>query len=525
MTDKIDILLVDDEPRNLDALEAILPDPGYRLLRAQNADAALKLLLDHDVAAIVLDIKMPGTSGFELAKMIKATRRYRQIPILFLTAFLLEDTDVLAGYGAGAVDYLTKPLNPEIVRHKVAVFADLFRKTRALAELNERLEERVNERTAELAKSTAALREADHKKDEFIAVLSHELRNPLAPLRFGLDILAKQLPEANPIVLKTMGTMNRQLDHMVRLIEDLLDVSRVSRGVIELKRERVDLAAVIHGAIEGARPIIERHQHHLSRDVAENVYSYGDATRIAQIVGNLLHNAAKFTPDGGHITVELKQEDGCAVVCVTDSGQGIAPEQIEHAFQMFARVGSGGQQSERGLGIGLALARRLAEMHGGKLTAASDGPQRGSTFTLRLPIVEVAAQTSSNGSGGAPAPGKELNIVVIEDSEDIAETLSAVLETMGHRVSVALSGESGLELIEAQKPQVVLCDLGLPQMDGVEVCRRVRKLSIGQPIMVALTGWGREDDRRRTMEAGFDDHLVKPIAADKLRQVLDGLFS
>src|SRR4030095_9932041 len=180
---------------NLDALESILADPVYRLLRAHDADSALRMLLDHDVAAIMLDIKMPGTSGFELAKMIKATRRFRQIPIVFLTAYLVEDQYIITGYGAGGVDYLTKPLNPQIVRHKVAVFADLFRKTRALAELNEKLEHRVSERTAELEKSEAALRAADRKKDEFIAILAHELRNPLAPLRFGLDILSQQQPQ------------------------------------------------------------------------------------------------------------------------------------------------------------------------------------------------------------------------------------------------------------------------------------------------------------------------------------------
>jgi signal transduction histidine kinase len=523
MSDVIDILLVDDEPRNLDSLEAVLADPGYRLLRAKDADSALKALLEHDVAAIVLDIKMPGTSGFELAQMIKATRRFRQIPIVFLTAYMIDDRDVIAGYGTGAVDYLTKPLNPQIVRHKVAVYADLFRKTRALAELNERLEERVRERTADLERSEKALRTADYKKDEFIAILAHELRNPLAPLRFGLDILGKQEGEPSPVVARTLAAMNRQLDHMVRLIDDLLDISRVSRGVIDLKKDRADMATVIQTAVDASLPFLERRQHQLSLEVRPGAFVHGDATRMTQIVGNLLHNAIKFTPEGGRIGVSLAREGDRAVVRITDSGEGLAPDQLERAFEMFARVQQPGSTAERGLGIGLALARQLTEMHGGTLAASSDGVGKGTTFTLTLPLDQSGAALVTppiNGHHNG-ADDHALNIVVIEDSDDIADTLAAWLESMGHQVAVARSGRSGLQLVEKTRPNLVLCDLGLPEMDGLEVCKQVRKLDLdAQPMMVALTGWGREEDRRRTREAGFDEHLVKPVAADKLKNVL-----
>jgi signal transduction histidine kinase len=522
MSEIIDILLVDDEARNLDALEVILADPDYRLLRAEDADSALKLLLDHDVAAIVLDIKMPGTSGFELAQMIKATKRYREIPILFLTAYLVDDRDIMIGYGTGAVDYLTKPLNPEIVRHKVAMFAELFRKTRALAELNERLEQRVRERTADLERSEAALREADRKKDEFIAILAHELRNPLAPLRFGLDMLSKQHERATPLVTKTLTTMNRQLDHMVRLIDDLLDMSRVSRGTIELKQERIDLAAVVQAAIEINRPFLERRRQRLSLDLEPSVFAYGDPTRIAQIVGNLLHNAGKFSPDEGRIVVELLRRDGNALIRILDAGEGIAPDQLEQAFDMFARIQRPDSRAERGLGIGLALARRLAELHRGRLLGASDGPGRGTTFTLSLPALDAVVQRlPSRAADAEKTPADSLDIVVVEDSEDVAAVLTMWLEDQGHRVSVAESGSRGIALIQERRPTVVLCDLGLPEMDGVEVCRRVRELPLDkQPLMVALTGWGREDDRRRTREAGFDEHLVKPVAVDVLESLL-----
>ena len=304
MSDTIDILLVDDEARNLDALEAILDDPAYRLLRADNADRALRLLLDNQVAAIVLDIKMPGVSGFELAQLIKGTKKFRQIPIVFLTAYLVDDKDVLTGYGAGAVDYLTKPVNPQILRHKVAVFAELFRKTRALAELNDHLEARVQERTAELERSEAALRAADKKKDIFLATLAHELRNPLAPLRMGLDLLLRQ-PSPSPQATRTLTVMNRQLDHMVRLVDDLLDVSRISRGRLEMRKENADLASVIERAIENAHPALAKGQQSVAVDAPEPVVAAVDTTRVCQIIGNLLNNACRHSARGAQIRVSL----------------------------------------------------------------------------------------------------------------------------------------------------------------------------------------------------------------------------
>jgi signal transduction histidine kinase len=526
MTDAIDILLVDDEPRNLDALEAILAEPAYHLLRAESADLALKLLLEHDVAAIVLDIQMPGMSGFELAQVIKNTKKFRQVPILFLTAYLVEDHDVLAGYGAGGVDYLTKPVNPQILRHKIAVFADLFRKTRALAELNNRLEERVRERTAELEKSEAALRAAAKQKDEFLAILAHELRNPLAPLRTGLDLLLAAQQKGMPASERTLAAMNRQLDHMVRLIDDLLDVSRISRGVLELKKDRVDLADVIRAAIDSTRPFFDRRRQVVACDAAAGVFATADATRVAQILGNLLHNAAKYTPDAGQITIALRRDGDHARIEIVDSGVGIPPDQLERVFDMFARV-ERGARTEQGLGVGLALARRLAELHGGTLTATSPGEAHGSTFVLILPALPAAPAAATAASAAALLDGADgLKILVIEDNDDIADTLADLLSDLGHRVWVARNGPDGVALVKDALPNVVLCDIGLPGMDGVEVCRSVRGMALSaQPVMVALTGWGRDDDRRRTREAGFDHHLVKPVASDKLTAVLRAIRS
>lgn len=520
----IDILLVDDEARNLDALEAILSDPSYRLHRALNADEALHLLLKQDVAAIVLDIKMPGVSGFELAQMIKNTKRFRDTPIVFLTAYMVDDQDVLAGYGAGGVDYLTKPVNPQVLRHKVAVFAELFRKTRELAELNETLETRVRERTAELERSESLLRSAASQKDEFLAILAHELRNPLAPLRIGLDVLLRE-QASTPRVARTINAMNRQLDHMVHLVEDLLDIARISRGTLQLKRELVDLNEIVEAAIETALPFFKQKNQKLSVDICKRVCADADPTRIAQILANLLHNAGKFTPAGGDVRVDLAKENGNALVRIRDSGAGIPADQIDHVFDMFARVGSPASAPQAGLGIGLAIARRLAEMHGGSLSARSEGEGRGSTLTLSLPLApekeieQGAARPASDGANDEASPS--LDVLVIEDNEDVADTLFDWLESTGRRVSLARSGETGVDMFRRARPRVVLCDLGLPGMDGFEVCRSIRAMAPDeQPVMVALTGYGQEADLNRTRDAGFDHHLIKPVAPDLLDALL-----
>lgn len=518
----VNILLVDDEQRNLDALEIILDDPRYRVLRADDADKALRLLLEHDVAAIVLDIKMPGVSGFELAKMIKGTRKYREIPIVFLTAYMVGDQDVIAGYGAGAVDYLTKPVNPQILQHKIGVFAELYWKTRALAELNETLEVRVRERTAKLEKSEAALRAASQQKDAFLATLAHELRNPLAPLRTGLDLLLQQ-PPPTPSVTRTLAAMNRQLDHMVRLIDDLLDVSRVSRGMLELKKERVDLNVIVRAAIETAQPFIDRRQQTCRVESAGPIFALLDATRIAQVIGNLLHNASKYTDVGGEICIEISAADGNANIRVIDAGVGIPASQLERVFDMFAKIERSMPNANGGLGIGLALSRQLALLHDGSLIAHSVGEGEGATFTLSLPLIEVSPASSQPEQEDTARVRRDrgLKIVLVEDNEDAADLLALLLEEMGHHVQMARNGTEGLALVRKVVPQVVFCDLGLPGMSGLEVCKQVRALEMPvQPVMVALTGWGMTEERRQTREAGFDHHLVKPVTADALLGLL-----
>jgi signal transduction histidine kinase len=470
----------------------------------------------------VLDIKMPGVSGFELAQLIKGSRKFRQIPLVFLTAYLLDDADVVAGYGAGAVDYLTKPVNPQILRHKVAVFAELFRKTRALAELNEHLETRVQERTADLERSESALRAADKQKDLFLATLAHELRNPLAPLRTGLDLLLHQ-PDQSALAVRTLSVLNRQLDHMVRLVDDLLDVSRISRGRLEMRKEHVDLSSVIEGALETVRPALTRRGQLVTVHAPAPVLAYVDATRVAQIIGNLLSNASKHSSQGAEIRIELRLEGAQAVLRVVDQGIGIPTEQLGRVFDTFTKIERREGTANDGLGIGLSLSRHLAELHGGSLVVASAGEGRGATFTLNVPTGDVTRSIDGPATNDAPAvvPSRELKIVLVEDNEDSADMLSTWLEYLGHDVHVAHGGPEGLALVLETLPQVVLCDVGLPGMDGVEVCRRILREVSSPPTMVALTGWGMDEDRQRTREAGFQHHLVKPIALDALRNLLE----
>jgi signal transduction histidine kinase len=519
MSQAVNILLVDDEQRNLEALAAILDDPGYELHRVDHAEAALRVLLKHEVAVVILDVHMPQVDGFELARLIRGTKKFRETPILFLTAHLFDTKDVLAGYDAGGADYLVKPVNPRILRQKVAIFADLFRKTRDLADLNQHLEARVRERTEEL-------RAAGRQKDQFLATLAHELRNPLAPLRIGLDLLLRE-PNPSGNAVRTLNAMNRQLSHMVRLIDDLLDVSRISRGTLEMRSEDVDVASILEHAVETAQQIALRQQQSVEVDAASELPTTGDATRISQVITNLLNNALKHSPRGGVIRVEARRVGTDAVLSVRDDGVGIPGDQLEHVFEMFTKIARSGEAPSDGLGIGLALSRRLAQLHGGTLSAASEGEGRGATFTLTLPLTagrrsdpaqEAVGEAAS--SSAPTAPDRSLAVVVIEDNEDSADLMEVWLIRLGHAVQIARTGPDGLALVTESRPDVVLCDIGLPGMDGVEVCRHVLTEMRSPPVMVALTGWGMLEDRARTATAGFQHHLVKPVAMEQLIEVL-----
>jgi len=363
------------------------------------------------------------------------------------------------------------------------------------------------------------LSEADRRKDEFLATLSHELRNPLAPLRNSVQLLRMQ-EAADPAAAPIHQMMDRQVDHLVRLVDDLLEVSRISRGTFELRRERVALATVVRNAVDTSNPLIHAAGHQLTVSMPrEALWLDGDPVRLAQILANLLNNAATYTEHGGRISVQAWHEDGHALIAVRDNGAGIAAEALPRLFQMFHRGSASSRRNPSGLGIGLSLARGLAEMHGGTVTVKSEGPGKGSEFTVRLPL--AASQPAPTADRGPEDVLPPRRILVVDDNRDAADSLGLLLEVLGAEVRVARDGPEALEAYSAYDPAVVLLDIGMPGMDGYEVARRIRAQSPGpRPTIVALTGWGQENDRREAREAGFDHHLVKPAEIGALKELL-----
>ncbi len=367
------------------------------------------------------------------------------------------------------------------------------------------------------------LREADRRKDEFLATLAHELRNPLAPIRNSLHIF-RMSGIQDPAVLRVTDMMERQVQHMVRMVDDLLEVSRISRGKIELRRERVDLAAVLRNAAETSLPLIEAGRHKLSVGIPDGpIMVDADPVRLSQVFANLLNNAAKYTPPGGRIDIDTSLEHGMAVVCVKDNGEGIPEQMLARVFNMFTQVNTGAR-AQGGLGIGLTLARTLVHLHGGTIEAESEGPGKGCQFRVRLPLARAQALEPGSGKERQPglSPGRMRRVLVVDDNRDAADSLGMLLEFLGAEVAIAHDGRTALEKTGSFHPEVVLLDLGMPEMSGIEVARRMRENpSLAGVTLVALTGWGQREDRRRTTEAGFDYHLVKPADLAALQSILD----
>ena len=382
-------------------------------------------------------------------------------------------------------------------------------------------------KTAEiqLRQLAANLSDADRRKDEFLATLAHELRNPLAPIRIGLNVLQRSQDLAQ--IVRTQAMMSRQLGHMVKLIDDLMDVSRINSGKVILRHERVSLRAVVENAVEASGSLMEAAQHVLHIDLpGEPIWLDVDATRICQVFSNLLSNAAKYSPDQSSISLSGRQEGQDVVVCVVDPGVGIPADMLDHVFEMFAQVNRTLDRAQGGLGIGLALAKRLVEMHGGTVAATSAGTDQGSTFTVRLPaavlIHDVAASFSPDGFKAARHD--QLSVLIVDDNPDAAESLAALFQLLGHETAVANSGPVGLELASRATPDVVFLDLSMPGMSGYEVARRLRPMpGFAATTLVALSGWGSDEDRRKSKEAGFDRHFVKPADYEEIEALLDQL--
>ena len=695
---KVNVLVVDDQPDKLLALEAALSELGENIVTAGSGREALRRLLDQDFAVILLDVNMPDMDGFETAAMIRQHRRCAHTPIIFVTAFG-DDMHTAQGYSLGAVDYILSPVVPDILRTKVSVFADLFRKTEAIKQhAEERIAlvqeqaarasaEEATRRSTFLAEATAAmtqsldcgatirginqvvipflgdlsaivlvdehggitqadlawvdelgqrftadalnwqafprsligaiqqalssgsfsflpelpaialpylaerssespefrpfelhsavvlplaarsrtigalvlavhqvgrslssshlalaqdvagragiaidnarlhesLKEHDRRKDDFLAMLGHELRNPLGPVRNAVQILRLTGP-VDTTAEQARDMIERQVGHMSRLIDDLLDVSRIARGKIQLHKERCDLARIVRETAEDYRTAVEASNLQLSVEVPdEALWVLSDATRMSQIVGNLLHNAHKFTDAGGRITVQLmtNAENDAVILNVRDTGIGMERETLAGIFVAFSQADRSLDRSRGGLGLGLALVKGLVELHGGTVQAVSRGPGQGSEFTVRLPL-EVAPAQPANQVSPPDDHAAGYRILVIEDNRDGAESMRMLLTLMGHQTSVAYAGPSGLEAARQMQPDIVLCDIGLPGgMDGYAVARALRAdPHLSSVSLIALTGYGQEEDQRRAAEAGFDRHMIKPVNFQDLSKAL-----
>jgi signal transduction histidine kinase/CheY-like chemotaxis protein len=764
-TPRVNILLVDDQPGNLLALQALLDDLGQNLVLARSGREALRCLLHDDFALILLDVQMPDMDGLETAALVRQRDRTRHVPIIFLTGHERTDLQMFQGYSLGAVDYLTKPIVPQVLRSKVAVFVELHLKTeelrrnqqreheRRLAEERQRWEMerlrreaerekkiaeelaatvaermRAEEKLAQLKDELAAgladmthlhrfsarlsatlempavlqevlsavtqlwhaeqgvlllfdrergdlvpmlavglgddylrdlgrvrrgdgfcgavlerrrmvmvedvekltaedaegrreekarqegqensssapfsspprpsassavsfsaeeraaarragfraacatplltrggavigvvaahfdrprrpgerevrlvelyarqaaeaidnarlygeIQDANRGKDEFLAMLAHELRNPLAPVLHALHVL--RCGAADPADDEQAREMiDRQVRHMARLIDDLLDVSRITRGKIQLRPERVELAAVVGRAVDSTRSLIEARGHRLEVALPpEPVRLFADPTRLEQVLANLLNNSAKYTEPGGRIWLSAESEGGEVVLQVRDTGIGIPPHMLGRVFDLFMQAHPTLDRAEGGLGIGLTLVRRLVEMHGGRVEVRSDGPGKGSTFTVRMPLTEggALAPASEEAPAEPPAPPPK-HVLVVDDNRDAAEMLTLMLRLDGHEVRVAHDGAEALREVRDWTPEVVLLDIGLPGMSGYEVARHLLGGNgAPRPLLVAMTGYGQDEDRRRSREAGFTHHLVKPVDPQELRQLL-----
>jgi PAS domain S-box-containing protein len=631
---KASILLVDDSPANLLSLRALLEELGQNLVEAQSGEEALRRVRADEFAVVLLDVLMPGIGGFETARLIRADERSRHTPVIFLTASVIDRSQMEQGYALGAVDFLVKPLLPVVLQSKVRGFVELFQdKQRARREAEqlrllvhgtadhaifmldpeghvvtwnsgaERIKgykadeiigqhfsrfypreaidrrwpehelqvaraeghfedegwrvrkdgsqfwanvvitalhddagrhlgfskitrdlterKRSEENARRLVEEAAARRAAE----EFLATLAHELRNPLAPMRNALQVI--QLAGSDPAAVgQAREMMERQMRHMVRLVDDLLDVSRITGGKLELRKQRVDLAAVVRTAVETSRPLIEAAGHELAVTLPpQPVFVDGDPVRLAQVFANLLNNAAKYTERGGKIWLTAERQGSDAVVSVRDTGLGIPGEMLGKVFELFTQVDRTLEKAQGGLGIGLTLVRRLTEMHGGSVEAHSEGYGHGSVFSVRLPAILVAPARNERAAEES-TPSSRRRILVVDDNRDSAISLGMMLQLMGNEVRTAHDGLEAVQAAEDFRPDVALLDIGLPKLNGYEAARHMREQPWGRDIvLIAVTGWGQDEDKRRSKEAGLNFHMVKPVEPAALEKLLAGLLT
>ncbi|HJQ26136.1 MAG TPA: response regulator [Blastocatellia bacterium] len=581
---QVNILLVDDRQENLLALEATLGYLGQNIVKAASGRDALKLLLDEDFALILLDVHMPDMDGFETAALIREREKSQTVPIIFLTAMHKGQGQVFRGYSLGAVDYIFKPFEPEILKAKVAVFIELYKKTeeikrqaellrqknqeldqtnREIVELyreiekkNDELELRVQQRTAELARANAALHAeilerqraeeerlqlliseqqaraeaeaANHAKDEFLATVSHELRTPLTSILGWTRLLRTREPDVASLA-RGLETIERNAKSQAKLIEDILDVSRIISGKLRIEVRPLQFVPIIEMAIDAVRPAAEAKSIRIQTafDAPAGVLR-GDPTRMQQVVWNLLSNAVKFTSNGGEIRIHLARHDDSARFTVSDNGCGISADFLPYIFDRFSQAERHMTRKHGGLGLGLAIVRHLVEMHGGSIQVESPGEGQGATFTVDLPMsfghTEAADETEPAARRiDMPHRLKDLRILLVDDDPDTLQMLTIALEMAGGEVRACGSASEALDTLEKWKADLLVSDIGMPNEDGYALIRKVRSLEpeLGGTIpAIALTAFAGVADRSRALSTGFQTHISKPIEPSDLVDII-----
>jgi signal transduction histidine kinase len=538
--DMTSILLVDDDARNLDVLESILDSPQLRLVRTQTPEEALLALVHSEFACIILDINMPGMNGVDLARLIKTRRRSQQIPIIFLTAYFLEEKDILQGYGVGAVDYLTKPINPAILKSKVDVFVDLFQATQALAKANRSLELEIIQRhkaeeelrqsnIKELKSAHEQLLAASRAKDDFLAILSHELRTPLNPILLVASDAASRL-DLPAEARADFEMIRKNVELEARLIDDLLDLTSITRGKVALDRHTLDVHAVLQESIATIQDEIKQKKITLIlRLNARKTTVFADAVRLQQIFWNLLRNAVKFTHASGRITVETRDSAGDSKfsVLITDTGIGMNAEEINRIFNPFSQGDHASDNGHRfgGLGLGLAISQKLVGLLGGQIRASSSGRDLGSVFIVELPLAPVGEKPAGLKTTSpaipppsAPPPKNGRRVLLVEDHEPTRHALSHLLARRLYEVIAAASLAEARRLAGTQSFDLLISDIGLPDGNGCDLMIELNKDGLIRGI--ALTGYGMEEDLKRSQNAGFIAHLTKPVRIESLEAAL-----
>lgn len=555
------ILLVDDKPERLLSYEVALESLGHNLVRAQSGAEALGLLMKMEFAAILLDVSMPEMDGFETAALIRDHPRFEETPIVFVTGVQITDFDQRKGYEMGAVDYVQIPVVPAILRGKVHALVQLYLQRAELSRLNKELEatnaelakahedlkaenmrelqelnhtlERANnelmdsnnkltQEVAEREKAEQALYRASQRKDEYIAILAHELRNPLSAIHNAVEVM--QLPTASDQQLDwAKDLLQRQVNHLTYLMDDLLDVSRITSGRIQLRLEPVDLAGVVKHAAETLAPMLEKYQHTLQVELPEeSLCVNGDTVRLTQVLDNLLTNAAKYMNDGGTIRLIVEKTHDWVTIRVRDQGIGIPENILDTVFELFVQAPTAINRAQGGLGIGLALVHGLVELHGGDTYVTSDGPGHGSEFSVRLPLITAQATSAPQRKILASEYSNSMRILIVDDNADSADALAICLESQGFELRVKNTGEEGVAEAMLYRPDCVLLDIGLPDIDGYQVARRLRESEqLPDVVVIAMTGYGGDKDKSKAKTAGFDHFFVKPVDLDKLLHTLN----